>query len=236
MNNDFIKKVICNYSYNDINHIFSIVLRAWFEKKNMDSSDVYADFELKQMDRFVIKFNSDSFNFILDGETIKISFEEIDKIVEYIYEYFEETYPIDYDYRLIDPIYFSLFFFDVLDKIINVEYDVINISDIRLLRYNSTPVTMNESERFKALKDSKYIMYSPFKSNLLIDTPESRLNKALNSVRANGYGYNGKYAIFYNDEPYIRDGQHRVSVVKYLYGDIDVKILRFYLKNNYFYK
>ena len=152
-----------------------------------------------------------------------------------IYQYFKDEYPINYDYKLIDPIFFSLFFYDVLDKIEKVNYDVINISDIRLLRYKSKPVSMDESERYKALIDENYEMYSPFNSNLTIETPKQRLKRSLKSIKEKGYGYNDQYAIFYNDEPYIRDGQHRVAVIKYLYGDIDIKIIRVYLKDNYFY-
>ena len=129
-----------------------------------------------------------------------------------------------------------MFFYDLLDKIIDVKYDKINIKDIKLLRKGLKPVSINESERYKALIDSSYEMYSPFKSNLFIDTPRDRLNNVLNIVKENGYGKNDQYAILYNDEPYLRDGQHRVSALKYIYGDIDIYVIRFYLKDNYFYE
>lgn len=148
---------------------------------------------------------------------------------------FKKKYPINFDYKLIDPIYFSIFFYDLLDKIVKVKYDNINISKIKLLRKNASAVSMNESERYKALLDKNYKMYSPFNSNLAIHSPRDRLDNALKSISNNGYGYNNQYAIFYNDEPYLRDGQHRVAALKYLYGDIDIKIIRFYLKENFFY-
>lgn len=47
---------------------------------------------------------------------------------------------------------------------------------------------------------------------------------------------NNQYIVLYNNEPYIRDGQHRASSIKYLYGNVKVKVIRFYLKNNYFYE
>ena len=219
-----------NYNRKDIAHIYSIILRTNYEMIKHGSS-----FELNQMDNFNIKYNNE-FEFILDNNIFKITKEEIKKLVNYIYNYYEKEYPINYDYKLIDPIYFSLFFYDLLDKIINVKEDTINIKDIRLLRYKSNPVKMENSERYKALLDANYKMYSPFKSNLLNETPEERLQNILKSVKEKGYGYDNQIAVFYNDEPYIRDGQHRVSAVKYLNGDIDIKIIRFYLKDNYFYE
>ena len=220
-----------NYSKKDIAHIYSIILRANFELIKQNDNDI--PFELKQMDNFIIKYNNE-FNLIFDNKIFTIN--SLNKLTEYIYIYYEKEYPIDYDYRLIDPIYFSLFFYDVIDKIIMVKEDIINIKDIRLLRYNSEPVTIENSERYKALIDKNYKMFSPFKSNLICETPEERLNNILKSIKEKGYGYDNQVAIFYNDEPYIRDGQHRVSAVKYLSGDIDIKIIRFYLKGNFFYE
>lgn len=225
-----------NMSESEINHLYSIILRAWYEKNEMYKHDKLQSFTLKQMDNFEISFTGESFILLLIGNKIIKKDNDLDKIVDNIYEYFSKIYPINYDYRLIDPVYFSLFFYDLLDKIIDVKYDEINIKEIKLLRKNSLAVGMEMSERFKALVDKNYKMYSPFKSNLIINTPEQRLDNAFKSIEKNGYGYNNQYAIFYNDEPYLRDGQHRIASLKYLYGNIDVKIVRFYLKNNYFYE
>ncbi len=219
-----------NYNRKDIAHIYSIILRTNYEMIKHDNS-----FELNQMDNFNIKYNNE-FEFTLDNNIFKITKEKIKELVNYIYNYYEKEYPINYDYKLIDPIYFSLFFYDLLDKIIHVKEDTINIKDIRLLRYKSNPVKMEDSERYKALLDTNYKMYSPFKSNSVNETPEERLQNILKSIKEKGYGYDNQIAVFYNDEPYIRDGQHRVSAVKYLNGDTDIKIIRFYLKDNYFYE
>lgn len=232
--NNIIK--INNMNEQDINHLYSIILRAWYELLEMRKCNKIQSFVLNQMENFEISFTGEHFVLSIKKTQIIKDESDMDKIVDKIYKYFSEKYPINYDYRLIDPIYFSLFFYDVVDKIIDIKYDKINISDIKLLRKNSFPVCMDQSERFKALVDQNYKMYSPFKSNLIINTPEERLNNALISILNKGYGYKEQYAIFYNNEPYLRDGQHRIASLKYLYGDIDVKIIRFYLKNNYFYE
>lgn len=231
-----INSIIKNYSKNIINHIYSIILRANYEYRNMKTLKKIDNFDINQMNNFSVSYKNNKFIIIINKNILLFSCRQMDKIVEEIYEYFKKFYPINYDYKQIDPIYFSLFFYDLIDKIIDVKIDTINIKDIRLLRKNGKSVSMEDSERYKALKNKDYKMYSPFASNLLTDTDRDRLYKIFNSVKEKGYGYNNQYAIFYNDEPFLRDGQHRVSALKYLYGDINVKIIRFYLRNNYFYK
>lgn len=236
MINKIINGIINNYNDKDIAHIFSIILRMWYEKKNMDLITQTINFEIKQMNNFIIKSNQKNIQLVFNNKTYEITQKSLDDLIKYIYAYFNKKYPINYNYKLIDPIYFSLFFYDLLDKIIYISYDMINISDIRLLRYNSLPVKMEQSECYKALLNNNYEMYCPFKSNLIINTPKERLENILLSIKKHNYGYNEQYAIFYNDEPFLRDGQHRIAAVKYLNGDLDIKIVRIHLKNNFFYK
>ena len=228
---------ILNNRFDDKNiaQMCALILRSWYEQYNIKLNKKELNFELIQMSNFKIKFNNHLFELNIFRQTIMINEQEMEFLVEEIYNYFQKKYPINFDYKLIDPIYFSIFLYDLLDKIVKVKYDNINISKIKLLRKNASAVSMNESERYKALLDKNYKMYSPFNSNLAIHSPRDRLDNALKSISNNGYGYNNQYAIFYNDEPYLRDGQHRVAALKYLYGDIDIKIIRFYLKENFFY-
>lgn len=224
-----------NFNDNEINHAYSIILRTWYEIKNMKKKKKKCDFILEQMNNFIVEYSNNEIIIKIKNEKFKLTEKELNEYVEYIYKYFNEKYDVNYDYRMINPIYFSIFFYDIIDKIIYIKEDTINLADIRLLRFNAEPGKLEDSERYKRLVDKNYKMISPFKSNLVIETPEERLQSAYESIKENGYGLDGQYAIFYNDEPYIRDGQHRVASLKYLYGDIDVKILRVYLKNKYFY-
>lgn len=235
MLHEIIKLVNNRFGDKEIAHMNSIILRMWYEYINMKMDNQDLKINLKQMDNFEIMYNNNIFTLKFFQIIIKINEKQLSFLVNQIYEYFEKKYPVDFNYKLINPIYFSLFFYDLLDKIIKVKYDNINISEIKLLRENSVAVNIEESERYKALLDKNYKMYSPFPSNLKIDTPRRRLEKNLKYILQKGYGYNNEYAIFYNNEPYLRDGQHRVAILKYFYGNIDIKIVRFYLKDNYFY-
>lgn len=233
--NKLIKKL--KFTKTEVAHIYSIILRCWYELKYMESKNNIINFELNQMKRFKIYVKEEKIYIKLSYEKeLELNKRELNLLADQIYDYFSNVYPINYDYRLIDPIYFSLFFYDVLDKIEKTKYDTVNIKDFRLLRKNSCPVTMELSESYKALingNNSK--IYSPFKSNHIIDSDSERLKTSVESIQKNGYPFNNQLVILYNNEPYIRDGQHRVAVLKYLYGNIDVKVVRFLLKDNYFY-
>ncbi len=229
---------INDFNENQVNHALSIILRANYEIKYMISKNTYKEFALKQMDYFVLNYSKDLLTIILfDKEYKTYNYNELTKLVQEIYEFFNKKYNINYDYKLIDPIYFSLFFYDLLDKLLYYKYDYINIDDFRLLRRNSNPVTLNESECYKSLiDDTRDKVFKLFNSNHIIDSDKDRIYNSLNNVRDNSYGKNNQYIVLYNNEPYIRDGQHRASSIKYLYGNVKVKVIRFYLKNNYFYE
>ena len=106
-----------------------------------------------------------------------------------------------------------------------------------MLRRNSESVTLNESECYKSLIDNtRDKIFKLFNSNHIIDSDKDRIHNSLNNVKDKSYGKNNQYIVLYNNEPYIRDGQHRASAIKYLYGNVKVKVIRFYLKGNYFYE
>ena len=226
------------FNENQVNHSLSIILRAKYEIEYMITKNTYEKFTLKQMDYFEVTYSKGMLAIILFNDKIKTyNYNELTELVGEIYKFFNNKYNINYDYKLIDPIYFSLFFYDLLDKILYYKYDYINIDDFRLLRRNSEPVTLNESECYKSLIDNtRDEIFKLFNSNHIIDSDKDRIHNSLNNVKDKSYGKNNQYIVLYNNEPYIRDGQHRASAIKYLYGNVKVKVIRFYLKSNYFYE
>ena len=53
----------------------------------------------------------------------------------------------------------------------------------------------------------------------------------LDSVKQNGYPYNNNYIVLYGDDNIIRDGQHRASCLYYLYGNIEIPVMRLHFKD-----
>ena len=214
----------------DFIHVISIILRCYSEIEYMQNKNKYLNnFTLNQMKNFKIEKCYERINFTFNSETLVLSNVELNILVEEIYSFLEKNYPIGYNYKLIDPIYMSLFLYEFIPRITNTKVDEIEVNDFMLLRKNSNPVPLECSESYKALQKGECVIYTPFNSNHLIDSDYDRLMETLSSIKKNGYPYLGKYIILYNDEPYIRDGQHRASVIKYLYGNIKIPVLRIYI-------
>ena len=114
-----INSIIKNYSKNIINHIYSIILRANYEYRNMKTLKKIDNFDINQMNNFSVSYKNNKFIIIINKNILLFSCRQMDKIVEEIYEYFKKFYPINYDYKQIDPIYFSLFFYDLINTFYN---------------------------------------------------------------------------------------------------------------------
>lgn len=67
-----------------------------------------------------------------------------------------------------------------------------------------------------------------FEINLYGKSNAERVRDVLQRIYADGYPYDDKYIILFNDSNVIEDGQHRASCLRYIYGNIKVKVLRFY--------
>jgi hypothetical protein len=62
---------------------------------------------------------------------------------------------------------------------------------------------------------------------------KERLADLLNSLKSNGYPYQGKYIILFNGQNIVRDGQHRAAVLAHLYGiDMRIKVMMFHFNDN----
>lgn len=220
-----------NITEEDFLHILTIILRANIEiDYSIKRNKKLNRFILNEMELFTIEKDNDEIKLGYKDCILNITIDELKELSEQIYSYLNNKYNIKYDYKNFDPIYMSLFLYKHIPKIIKVSYDEFYIDDFRLLRRNSEPVTLESSESYKALKKGvECEIYTPFNSNRLVDSDYDRLLQSLNSIKKYGYPYLEQYVIVYNDEPYIRDGQHRASILKHLYGNIKIPILRIYI-------
>lgn len=78
-------------------------------------------------------------------------------------------------------------------------------------------------------KDGFYKRYTqenhPFQSNM------DRLNGVLNFMKDNPEAALSKGVVLFNNQNCVRDGQHRASCAYYLFGDIEVPVMRIYFKH-----
>ena len=70
--------------------------------------------------------------------------------------------------------------------------------------------------------------------NFIGQSNRQRLFSIFESVRKNGYPFNGEYITLYNDQNIIRDGQHRAGAIYVLNPEAVIPIQRWIFQDNAF--
>ena len=136
----------------------------------------------------------------------------------------------NFDITKIDPVYLSLWLWPRLSKISKIKIDNVNLGDMLVRSMDGKRIeALRNSVEVKALnKETKENDTFKRESNHIGQTDTQRLCGILDSIKQNGYPYDGKYIIMFGDNNLIRDGQHRASCLYYLYGTKDVPVMRIY--------
>lgn len=127
-------------------------------------------------------------------------------------------------------------FSEFTHKIINKNICKVPISSLRcivhkdnkfgLKSYAVLPVVDCPAYLYLTGKSGDYIDYNQF--NYEGENNIKRLDNILNSIKDKGYPYQDNRVVTFNSQPYIRDGQHRLCVLAYLYGtDYEVEVTNF---------
>jgi len=58
------------------------------------------------------------------------------------------------------------------------------------------------------------------------------MDSVVQSIKQNGYPYDSFYICVYDTEDVVRDGRHRAAALRFLYGNIQIKIVRFTTTRN----
>ena len=166
-----------------------------------------------------------------------------DSIIEYDVESFrgfsEEIYQIlnkEYGHNMLDfksfsPIYLEHMLGVDIPRIERIEFGYKNISDLYF--YNRTEpqkAKIYEHDLYKQLRSGNFDS-GRSETNHLFESNEERLRRILAeiSVQKNGF-----YIILYGNEEMVRDGTHRLACLYYLYGDMEVPVIRLYVSHPYY--
>ena len=87
---------------------------------------------------------------------------------------------------------------------------------------------------FKYLEknDKSFVNYP--QNNFFYRDNIERIDKTLDSINKNGYPYQDRYIILFNNQNIIRDGQHRVGVLAHLSGlNTKIKVMRIDFNNKF---
>jgi hypothetical protein len=139
------------------------------------------------------------------------------------------------DIRDVDPIYLCQNIVSWLD-LDHILVENIALSNLRTENRDKDNkiylVSLKESRIYKALDGNNTELISRDQINYFGDTNISRFERLADSVKNNRFDLSRPIAILNNDGFWIRDGCHRASIVLHEHGDIDVKVIRLYFKDN----
>ncbi|WP_456379215.1 hypothetical protein [Lutibacter sp.] len=133
------------------------------------------------------------------------------------------------------------FLHDISDMLIHlkkVTFETVNLSDLIVSRKGFLDVPkwagLNESRVYHAIKGDSLENDNYLQNNFFNQSNNDRINSVKKLVKQNGYPYNNEYIVLFNNQNYIRDGQHRASSLLAEKGDLQIPIIRLHFKNNRF--
>jgi hypothetical protein len=179
----------------------------------------------------------ESIHIHIDDWRLDLTVEEFERLNDDLLEALELLYPTEgLNLKTINLVYLSLFLAERLPDLTKAKIDYVFLNEIlapkSFLRIFRKTIPLNKSRIYqvlcgKAKENDKYKI-----SNHINQTSSERLNLILNSIKEKGYPYNNEYIILYNDEMLVWDGQHRAACLLFLYGNIEVPVLRLYFNKN----
>ena len=154
---------------------------------------------------------------------------EFEQLYRDLCETLNDIFPIEnLDFNKIDPVFLSTWLWPKLPTITHVKYDKVFLEDLWGPHEKTGCVRLKDSVGVKALKGLSNDNEGYRKSHHIGQTDNQRMKESLNSIKTNGYPYDNRYIILGGDNNIIYDGQHRASCLYYLYGNIEVPVLRIY--------
>lgn len=135
-----------------------------------------------------------------------------------------------FDVSQIDPVYISVMLWPRLSHLKKISYDKVKLESL-YAPYHSHIYRLKDSIGYKSLERGQTIKEKRRVSQLIGQTETQRMESILMSIKEKGYPSDKHYIIVYGNDNIIRDGQHRASCLYYLYGNIEVPIIRLFFDN-----
>ena len=124
----------------------------------------------------------------------------------------------------------------MLKDLVTVKYDKIKLSSIIVSTNGLFGVPkwsrLKESRVFKAMSGDFSENNNYKQSNLINQTNQERVDNVKSIIEQKGYPFNDEYLVFFNNQNYIRDGQHRACSLLFDKGDLEVPVLRLFFKDD----
>lgn len=118
----------------------------------------------------------------------------------------------------------------------SVAFEDIRLSDLIVSRKSilGIPkwVNLKQSRVYRAINGDMRENNDYVQENYFNQSNQGRVEQVNNLVNTDGYPFNDEYIVLFNDQNFIRDGQHRASALLANKGDIQVPIIRMNFENN----
>jgi hypothetical protein len=180
------------------------------------------------------------------GEAIHFHYGDEWRIDLTVEEYFSLISKIDvciedllkgtgFEMKLFDPIFLDMISSFLLD-LESVYIENIKLSSLIVETKNviGLPVmrSLSQSRIVKALKGQTRELEEYKQENYKGQTNIERVERMKTNISLNGYPFDGKYIVVFNNQNVIKDGQHRAACLLYEKGDMVVPVVRMQFKNN----
>ncbi len=173
----------------------------------------------------------ESIHIHIDDNRVDLTVEEFRQLYDDLCVSLTKLVDVDgFDVSQIDPVFLSVMLWPYLPHLTGYSIETVNLGEL-YAPYHSYIYRLKNSKGYKALKTGIEIKEKRRNSQLLNQTESQRMNDILKSIKENGYPHKCHYIVVYGNDNIIRDGQHRASCLYYLYGNIDVPILRLKFDN-----
>lgn len=185
----------------------------------------------------------ESIHLHVDGMRLDMTVEEFRYLYEDTCEIVNKMVAVDgFDVRKFDSVFLLKDLWPLLPSLQSVKVDKVMLGSL-YAPFDVKFLKLKDSIGIKQLTKSR-INKTP-KAPHIGQSEEARMAHVLESVKENGYPYNEEYIVLFGNEMIIHDGQHRASCLYYLYGDIEIPVIRLFFKgykerkirwytNNYF--
>jgi len=169
-------------------------------------------------------------------QALCLSFEyginSISRVNDAIYDILNREYGhYNLDFRVFSTTYLEHMLGVDIPNIEKVKFEQRKISELFFFnRKKPKKAKIFEHELYKNLQKKEFD-YERAETNYLFESNQERLRRILAEIGANKKDF---YTVLYGDEDVVRDGTHRLACIYYLYGDLQVPVMRLYIPDPYY--
>ena len=163
--------------------------------------------------------------------TISEFLEFCDLIEHSLKTYFEDS---TFDINNFDPLFLSQISSFLVD-LENVVFEDIYLKELIVSSEGLFKIPswskINKSRVYKSLTGDTKENDRYKQDNFFGFTNHDRVKSVKDIIDNHGYPFNNQYIVLFNNQNYIRDGQHRASSLYLKKGNVKIPVLRLYFKN-----